>query len=86
MDSVKTEKEKEEASRKGGGKTQRNLKQLSTKLLGAHYWASLLGRGECDWPSIKTDFYFSTPHQLQPDAYYPVTELFEGWMNDGGSF
>lgn len=43
--------------------TKKNLKQLWTKLLGSHYWASLLVRGEGDWPSIinRFDFFHTTP-------------------------
>lgn len=42
---------------------QKKLKQLWTKLLGSHYWASLLVRGEGDWPSIinRFDFFHTTP-------------------------
>lgn len=58
VDSVKTDKEREKLA--DGKHTKINLKQLSTKLLGTHYWTSLLVRGECNWPSIKTDFIF--PH------------------------
>lgn len=83
VDSVKKYKEREKLA---DGKNKINLKQLSTKLLGTHYSTSLMVRGECDWPSIKTDLIFSTPHPLQPDAYYPVTELFVAWTNGGCSF
>lgn len=59
MDSVK--EDVGEASRwEEQKKHTKDLKQLSTKLLGTHYWTSLLVRGEGDWPSIKTDFIF--PH------------------------
>lgn len=62
VESVKKDEEREKLAEGKRGRTRntKNLKQLSTKLLGTHYWASLSVRGDCDLPSVKTDFIF--PH------------------------
>lgn len=81
-DSVKTDREREEPAEGGKRKHKTNLKQLCTELLGT----SLLMRGGCDWPSIKTDFIFPHHTHSKRDVYYPVTELFGDWRKAGGCF
>lgn len=84
VDNMKKEEGEGEASRREEGKNKntRNLKQLFTELLGNHYCASLLVRGECNWPSIKTDVFFHTtptPTGCLLPRYWALRGLDEWW-------
>lgn len=88
--------------RSGRSQQREEPKTHKQKKISNNYWQNCLDvitGCHCWWGEnaiglvSKTDLTLSTPHPLQPDAYYPVTELFKGWTNgqfggrtDPGSF